>query len=195
MIEVNSDRWLSLDNLPNEEWRDVVGYEGLYQVSNLGRIKSLERRVPRSNGKTMLVRERICKVSINRKYIYVTLSKYGKQPNMKVHRLVAEAFIPNPGNLPQINHKDENPANNQVLNLEYCTSGYNRSYGTINKRIKDTWRKKHGVKIIRMNLDGSFSKEYKCTKDVQDDGFDRRAVYRCCKRTNRTHRNYRWSFA
>lgn len=193
--EINSERWLSLEDFPNEEWRDVVGYEGLYQVSDNGRVKSVKRCVPHANEKTMFVRERICKVFVNRKYIYVTLSKDGKQSNMKVHRLVAEAFIPNPDGLPQVNHKDENPSNNQVCNLEFCTNDYNIRYGTKNIRMKKTWRERHSVKVVRLNMDGSISKQYECTKDVELDGFDRRAVYRCCKDIKRVHANYKWAFA
>ena len=155
----------------------------------------------------MLVKARICKPYLCRGYVYVTLSKNGSQPNKKVHRLVAEAFIPNPNNLPEVNHKDEILSNNLVFvnpngsvdegksNLEWCSKEYNHCYGTRLSRMKKTWRKKYGVSILRLNLDGSFSKRYECSKDLIDDGFDRRAVYRCCKDNRRTHHNYRWEFA
>lgn len=107
-----------------EEWKDVPNYEGLYQVSNLGRIKSLRDK----NGKA---REKILKLKLSKfGYYQICLCKNGKQKWYFVHRLVALAFIPNPNNLPQINHIDENKTNNYVENLEWCTSKYNSNYGT-----------------------------------------------------------------
>lgn len=204
--ELNSERWLSLDDFPDEQWRDVVDYEGLYKVSNYGRVKSVERNVLRSSGKTMLVRERILKVTINKKYVYLSLSKGGHQPKAKAHRLTAQAFLPNPDNLPQVNHKDENTINNYIhintdgsvnmekSNLEWCTEKYNREYGTLNQRLKETWRKKYGVCIIRYNLDGSISKVYECGKDVEYDGFGRRAVYANCNHKTLTYKGFVWRF-
>lgn len=109
-----------------EEWKDIKGYEGLYQISNFGRVKSLIGW----NGKKYISREKILKVSrqgINKTYCRykVDLIKDGKRKNFKVHRLVAEAFIPNPNNYKEVNHKDSNPLNNCVYNLEWCDHEYN----------------------------------------------------------------------
>lgn len=113
-----------------EEWRDIKGYEGLYQVSNLGRIKSLNYRS--SN------REEILKLHNNKKgYKQIRLSKEKTRKSYLVHRLVAQEFIPNPYNLPEINHKDECKYNNVVENLEWCTSKYNANYGTKIKRASN----------------------------------------------------------
>ena len=106
-----------------EIWKDIEGYEGLYQVSNLGRVKSLKVSKIKS--------ERIRKsYQQSSGYISIVLCKNGKVTNHKIHRLVANAFIDNPDNLPEINHKDENKANNCVDNLEWCDSSYNKNYGT-----------------------------------------------------------------
>lgn len=111
-----------------EEWRPIVGYEGLYEVSNLGRVRSFKWG-----------REEIRKLHITKKgYLEVGLCKEGKQKMFKVHRLVAQAFIPNPEGLPVINHRDENPKNNKVDNLEWCTYKYNSNYGTCKERIVQT---------------------------------------------------------
>ena len=106
-----------------EIWKDIEGYEGLYQVSNLGRVKSLKASKIKS--------ERIRKsYQQSSGYISIVLCKNGKVTNHKIHRLVANAFIDNPDNLPEINHKDEDKTNNCVDNLEWCDSSYNKNYGT-----------------------------------------------------------------
>ena len=111
-----------------EEWRDIKGYEGKYQVSNLGRVKSLKD----SHGN---YREKILSNTPTKDgYLTVGLYKKGKSKPYKVHRLVAEAFIENTNNHPIINHKDENKQNNRVDNLEWCTYQYNNTYGTRTKR-------------------------------------------------------------
>ena len=109
-----------------ETWKDIPGYEGCYQVSNTGLVKSLERRVPHGYSGTQFFRERIL-TSNTRKdgYQYVFLSKNCVQTRFYIHRLVGMMFIPNPNNYPSINHKDGNPSNNVVENLEWCTQGYN----------------------------------------------------------------------
>ena len=126
--------------MEEEVWKDVVGYEGLYQVSNLGRVKSL--------GFDKWHKGRILKQSFDskRNYLFVGLHKDGKIKQKNVHRLVAETFIPNPDNLPCVNHKDEDKTNNFVFvnkdgsvdlnksNLEWCTVAYNTNYGML-KRI------------------------------------------------------------
>ena len=131
-----------------EIWKDIVGYEGLYQVSNCGRVKSLSRYMNNKNGGKSLLKERILKSAYTKKgYLRVGLCKYSKTKPFSVHRLVAQAFIPNPNNLPQVNHKDENKENNFVYinedgtadleksNLEWCTNEYNSNYGTKNERL------------------------------------------------------------
>lgn len=122
-----------------EIWKPVVGYEGLYEVSNLGQVKSLgnTRKCSRFKGVVTIMRHDITKLNYHR----ISLRKDGKYKRFLVHRLVAIAFIPNPDNLPVVNHKDENPANNCVDNLEWCTHQYNITYGTARERGAKSFKK------------------------------------------------------
>ncbi len=132
-----------------EIWKDVTGYEGLYQVSNKGNVKSVKRVVKRPNNTNLSVKERLLKTRSNRKgYAMVHLSKRGKEKSTTVHRLVAQAFIPNPNNLPQINHKDENKNNNCVENLEWCDNKYNMNYGTAIERTVKTKSERYNLSEI-----------------------------------------------
>ena len=109
-----------------EIWRDIKGYEGLYQASNLGNIRSLDRKDGRGFNRKGFV---MSPIPAKTGYLNIHLSKQGKGKTFQIHRLVAEAFLPNPENLQIINHKDENPQNNVVDNLEWCTYKYNSNYG------------------------------------------------------------------
>lgn len=123
-----------------EIWKDIEGYEGLYQVSNLGRVKSL-KRVVHQNQKggqltPMIYKGRILKINYHTtiEYGFCQLSKDNIQETKLIHRLVAEAFIPNPNNYPCVNHRNEDKTDNRVENLEWCTQRYNVNYGTSRER-------------------------------------------------------------
>ena len=132
-----------------EEWKDIKGYEGLYQVSNLGRVRSLDTYVKSGRSATgyRFRKGRILSLrQSDRGYMYVM---FGDRKAFQVHRLVALAFVPNPNNLPIINHKDENPSNNTVTNLEWCSYSYNNTYGTAQERR--TASKSKPVRCIETN--------------------------------------------
>ena len=123
-----------------EEWRPVVGYEGLYEVSNMGRVKSVERIV-RCNRGYRTVSERILKGNKNIDgYLQVELCQDGKMKPCTIHRLVAQAFLDNSEGYKEINHKDEDKTNNCVENLEWCDRLYNANYGTRNERVAEKLR-------------------------------------------------------
>ena len=110
-----------------EEWKDIEGYEGLYQVSNLGRVKSLNYL---HTGKEQILKNRLQ----NNNYLFVYLCKNSIKKNCSVHRLVAKAFLENPNNYPCVNHIDEDKTNNNINNLEWCTHKHNINHGTHNQR-------------------------------------------------------------
>lgn len=124
-----------------EEWKPVLGYESLYEVSNLGNVRSL---VGHNNFKRIKVlAKHLLGCGDRPKYYAVYLyNRKGQRQSIKVHRLVAQAFIPNTDNLPCVNHKDENTLNNDVSNLEWCTKLYNVNYGTARTRAADKHKKR-----------------------------------------------------
>ena len=125
--------------LANEQWRDVDGYDGMYQVSDLGRVRSLKY------GKV-----KVMKQGKNRKgYLFVNLHRYGKQKNVSVHRLVASAFIPNDDeSKTQINHINEVKSENRVSNLEWCSAQYNSTYNDIHHRTKRSQLKRDKIRPL-----------------------------------------------
>lgn len=138
----------------DETWKDIEGFEGLYQVSNLGRIKSFCKSTKYNCPDEMILKPSIA----NSGYCQVTLYSKPLKKKFLVHRLVATAFIPNPNNLPQINHKDENPLNNNCANLEWCTARYNNAYGTARFRAMLT-----KSKMVEQFLPtGEFLARYAC---------------------------------
>ena len=151
-----------------EEWRPIVGYEGLYEVSNTGQVKSFDRYVKYSNGRIHLHKGKVLSPIKDRDgYLQVNLCYSGRINSIKVHRLVAQAFIPNPDNLPQVNHKDENKTNNCVENLEWCDSKYNNNYGTRKDKVRETAIKNGYWNSLRSSLRRKeyYKKYYQENKD------------------------------
>lgn len=152
-----------IENLPNEEWRDVVGFEGLYRVSNKGRVKSLERLVKHPtlpNGR--LVPEIIMKHKDNgRGYRVLDLNKDGKRYCCKVHRLVAIAFIPNPENKPEVNHEDSDKTNNWDTNLTWVTPSENSCHAYKNDNKP---RPNLNKRVAQLDKDGNTIAEFESAK-------------------------------
>lgn len=164
----NSERWLSLEDLPNEEWRDIKDFEGLYKVSNYGRVKSLGhwREFTSSNQTTTFdcqyyVKERILKVKCDR-YLRVQLYKSSKEYKYySVHTLVGEAFIPNPENKPILDHKNNNTYDNTVDNLQWATYKENADYSWERGRKKQYGEEHHSSKLIgQYDLEGNLLNTY-----------------------------------
>lgn len=155
----------------NEVWKDCKGYEGLYQVSNLGRVWSVKS-------------QRVLKPAGD-EYLHVCLTaKNGKLKNEKVHRLVALAFIDNPDQFPCVNHKDEDKKNNCVDNLEWCSYQYNNAYGTRNKK-----------KIVQLTLDGEYVATFNSVNSAAEAvNRGRTAITECLKGRNKSCAGYRWLY-
>lgn len=170
-----------------EIWKDVKGYEGRYQVSNKGRIKSFLKssRYPDEKG-------HVIKPHIARGYAFSCLSKNGKAKNYLVHRLVAQAFIPNPNNLKEINHIDENKLNNCVENLEWCTRNYNMAYGTARIRQGISL----GKPVEQLAIDGIPIAIYASAEIASKiTGIDPSSIRGCCIHEREYAGGYSWRYS
>ena len=180
-----------------EIWKPIEGYAD-YLISNLGRVKSIKFN-----------REKILKTYQDKhNYWRVNLCENGKQKTHLVHRLVAKAFVPNPNNLPYINHKDENPSNPICTNLEWCTHQYNMNYGTIKERssISHTGKKQtieHINKVIETQIkpvnqytkEGILVKVWNSMKDACIElNIQKSSLTKCCQGKRKTAGGYKWEY-
>lgn len=182
--------------MEEEIWKDVVGYEGYYKVSNMGRLKSLNRKVDHPSGKPVELKEIIRKTYKNFGYITVCLNKKGKRKNVRVHRLVALAFIPNPENKPQVNHKNEIKHDNRLENLEWATAYENSIYKDIHLRKRLAPKKR---RVYQYTKDMVFIKEWESIKKAIESlekkkGFSS-MISACCRRKRKTALGYIWRYA
>lgn len=186
-----------IKNFLFEVWLPVKGYEGLYEVSNYGRVKSLDRYA--SNGKSIILyKGKILSNLIGSdQYYHVHLYKDGKRKPFLVHRLVADAFLSNDNNKREVNHIDENKLNNCVWNLEWVTSSENANYGTRNKRALET-KKQNGLfkKVQMLSLDGLFIMEFDSITDAAAYVNGKKSnIWFCCNNKAKKAYNYKWRYA
>lgn len=177
-----------------ENWKPVVGYEGLYEVSDTGKVRSLNWR------KRGITKELFLKPH-NRGYLMVELANHGKKKAFTVHRLVANAFIENPNGYATINHKDENKKNNNVDNLEWCSLEQNikmylenhpdRKKGSGGRR-----KRKRCCPIVQKTLDGDIVKKWDCARDIFiETGMSDWSISQCCRGKQRTAYGFKWQYA
>lgn len=190
-----------------EIWKDISGFEGCYQVSNLGNVRSLDRYVE-SKGKPALHKGVLMKPQVNHKgYYSVILHKSSKPYTKLVHRLVATAFISNPNNLPQVNHKDTDKKNNYVSNLEWCTNQENQDhakangcYSVFTQKQYDAVRKnllkvKREKAVIQMDAFGNKLKEYSSMREAEEEtGVSNSKICACCKKRRGTAGGFKWKY-
>lgn len=175
----------------SEVWKDITGYCGKYQISNLGRIRSL-----RYNGGNHI---KVMSPNDNgHGYLSVALCDgFGKRRIFYVHRLVAEAFLDNPDNLPQVNHLDHNRKNNNVHNLEWCSIRDNLLYGTTHERAANTMRETSPTRkpVAQYSLSGDFIRTFRSINDAErETGIRASGISLCCNNKLRKTGGYVFSF-
>lgn len=184
----------------SEIWKDIVGFEGFYKVSNRGNVYSVERKNARGvNRGGRILKPRYDKDG----YLRVTLCKNGKQKTRFIHRLVASAFVPNQNGYPEINHRDENKVNNYAKNLEWCTREHNMNHGTQKERASQTRFKK--VKAINIKTGEVLT--FNSAKEAGGEGYGKGEVSKACRgiyksrRTGNliggdghTYKGHKWSY-
>ena len=173
-----------------EEWKPIKGFEGAYEVSNFGRVKSLARKNLRGNN----LKEKMLRAGRNQcGYYYVTLCGINGHKQVSLQRLVAITFIPNPNGWRYVNHKDENPANNRVDNLEWCTCQYNINYG--NSPLK--MRIKRGRAILQLDKQGNIIARFPSAMEAYRTlGIDFSRICRCARgdKWAKTAGGYKWRY-
>ena len=175
-----------------EQWKtaiyDGIVYEGLYKVSNLGRILNLNYR---NTGRAELMTP----VDNGTGYLKIQIWKNGKPKTCLVHRLVAQTFIPNPNNLPQVNHIDQDKTNNRVENLEWKSPKGNCNHGTRNERIAKA--NTNGIRskpVLQLSLSGELIREWPSVAECGRNGFTQSAVCNCCNGKLPHYKGFKWMY-
>jgi hypothetical protein len=166
-----------------EIYKDIKGYEGYYQISNLGNVKSVERIIKREGKGDYPVNEKIVKSNSNGNgYLIINLRKDKKRKSFLVHRLVAQTFINNPEVLPQVNHIDEDTMNNTLDNLEWCTAKYNINHSKAKP-------------VFQYSLTGELIKEWESATTIESDlGYFKSNVSSACYGNIKTYKGFKWAF-
>lgn len=171
-----------------EIWKDIDGYEGLYQISNLGNVKSLNRFVSCKNNTIKFCEGKLLNIHKNN-YLFVRLCNKSICKTKYIHKLVAQAFIPNPNNYPEVNHKDENKLNNNIDNLEWCTASYNNSYGSRTQKTRK--------RVYQYDLKGNIIKLWDGIRVASRElNIPSQQISQCCNKTKyrKTAGGYVWVY-
>lgn len=192
-----------------EIWKDVVGYEGYYQISSFGNVRSVDRYINSSYNSTIFRKGAVMKQQQSKKgYMTVHLSKNGISKRLPVHRLVAKAFIPNPDDLPQVNHKDTDKTNNKVLNLEWITNCDNVKHAIKNGCINITDKKREASRqtvkiamehrkkgVIQFDKKGNMINKFESVSDAtRKTNINTSNIVACCKGKLKQAGGFIWSY-
>ena len=177
-----------------EEWKDIKGFEGIYQISNYGNVRSVNHYVKTGNNGMRLVKGRILKpFKTCNGYLFIKTSKKYGSKHLAIHRLVAITFIENPNNYPNVNHKDEVKDNNVFTNLEWCNHSYNALYGTCQERLRQYKQKR--VNMIDKNT-GTILKTFNSMKIAAEQlGIHKEQISSVCRGERKTAGGYKWRYA
>lgn len=182
--------------MQNEIWKDIPYYEGKYQVSNMGNVRNLDFH--------RTGRVQILKPGKNKGYLRVQLWKDGKCRTAEVHRLVAQVFLENPNNLPQVNHINEIKTDNRLENLEWCDCKYNINYGSHNQRVAETLKgvyqseeskRKISIPVAQCTREGELIAVFYGAKEAErQTGIYSSNIIKCCKGKLKSAGNYKWKY-
>lgn len=170
-----------------EIWKDIIGYENEYQVSNLGNVRSIPRKRKNKQGEVTKRGVVLKRMKDRIGYEHVVLLKSGKRRYSLVHRLVAEAFLPKIDGMNEINHKDEDKTNNCVDNLEWCSRIYNMNYGT-RPNV-------HSKPVIRQTMEGAYIDEFLSANEAErETGVSRGNISSCCNGRTKSAGGFKWVY-
>lgn len=167
-----------------ELWKDIDGYEGKYEISNFGRVRSVNFG---NSGMSKIMKPEVTPKG----YLTIGLSKNGKKRGYRISRLVATAFVPNPNAFSEVNHKDENKTNNYADNLEWCDRAYNNNYGTRTSRAA----KSHMKPVLQYSKEGKLLARWEGAKEAENVlGISDGHIWLCCNRKRNTAGGYVWRY-
>ena len=200
---MTNEEFIKSISFEGEEWRDVVGFEGLYMVSSFGRVISLKREVRNTHCSCRVVEQHILTPNKNisrPKYIRHSYHLYKNKRNRKsitAHRIVATSFIPNPNNYPDIDHIDGNPLNNNVHNLKWCNKVMNMNNPITRKRLSNSktgkLNTKKSIPVVRISNDGMIE-TFPSVMEAYRNGYNHSSILKCCKHKMHTHKGCKWMF-
>ena len=192
---MTNEEFIKSISLEGEIWKDVVGYEGKYLISSKGRVISLGRTIYAGGGGYKQSQPRLLKASIMRNGYYgVMLSDMDKRMGLNktkphyIHRMIAEAFIPNPHNKPMIDHINTDRTDNNISNLRWCTQKENMNNPITVKNNS------HNESVVQLSLDNCFIRQYPSMESTKDVGFNPKCVSNCCRKTQLQHKGFHWMY-
>ena len=199
---MTTEEFINSIKLDGEEWRDVVGYEGYYMISSLGRIVSSSRYVKRKHrvgtDSNYITKPHLCSVFTPKNSPYARFVLYcGKPDRRLVHRIVAEAFVPNPNNYPEVDHINDNPKDNRACNLQWCTPKMNSSKEHRRKTlsITNSGRPASNRKpVVCLTFNNSLVKSYLSLNHAELDGFSHSAIHAVIHKKRNSHGGYKWMY-